>query len=42
MSDIEHYGNKGCGVFKRGYKFRKIFAEESTYPEEIIEILVLD
>ena len=21
-----HYGNTGCGVFKRGYKIRKIFA----------------
>ena len=26
----------------RGYKFRKSFAEESTYPKEIIEFWVLD
>ena len=26
----------------RGYKIRKIFALESTYPEEIYEFLVLD
>ena len=23
---LHHYGNTGCGVFKRGYKIRKIFA----------------
>ena len=28
-----HYGNTGCGVFKQGYKLRKVFAEESTYPK---------
>ena len=22
----QEYGNTGCGVFKRGYKIRKIFA----------------
>ena len=32
-----HYGTMGCGVFKRGYKIRKIFAQESTYSKEIIE-----
>jgi hypothetical protein len=26
----------------RGYKIRKIFALESTYPKEIIEFWVLD
>ena len=31
------YGNTGCRVFKRGYKIRKIFAQESTYPKEIFE-----
>ena len=25
-----------------GYKFRKIFAKESTHPKEMIEFLVLD
>ena len=23
---IKEYGNMGCGVFKRGYKIRKVFA----------------
>ena len=32
-----HYGNMSCGVFKRGYKIRKVFALESTYLKEIIE-----
>ena len=31
------YGNTDCGVFKQGYKIRKIFAKETTYPKEIIE-----
>ena len=31
------YGNTGCRVFKKGYKIRKIFAEESINPKEIIE-----
>ena len=26
MGDNEQYGNTGCGVFKRGYKIRKVFA----------------
>ena len=36
------YGNSGCGVFKRGYKIRKCFVEDTTYLKEIIEFGVLD
>ena len=36
-SKAEEYGNTGCGVFKWGYKIRKIFAYKSTYSKEIIE-----
>ena len=36
------YGNRGCGVFKGGYKIRKILAEETIYSKEIIEFWVLD
>ena len=25
------YGNTGCGVFKRGYKLRKVFAYSRNY-----------
>ena len=32
----KHYGNIGCLVFKKGYKVKKIFAQKSTYPKEII------
>jgi len=35
-SILKEYGNTGCGVFKQGYKIRKIFELESTYPKEII------
>ena len=36
------YGNTGCQVFKwgRGDKIRKIFVKESTYPREIIELVL--
>ena len=33
------YGSKGCVVFKWGYKIRKIFALESTYPTIFFLIL---
>ena len=32
------YGNTGCGVFKLGYKIRKIFDKKHTYSKEIIEL----
>ena len=34
------YGNTGCQVFEwgRGYKIRKIFAYESKYSKDIIEL----
>jgi hypothetical protein len=32
-----YYGNKGVEFSNGGYIFRKIFAEKSTYSEDIIE-----
>ena len=34
--DYSEYGNTGCGVFKKGYKIRKIFGKKSISLKEII------
>ena len=34
------YGNTGFGVFKRGFTFRNIFVQESTYSKKIIGLKV--
>ena len=43
LSAVLGYGISGYGVFQdQGYKIRKVFAQKSTYPKEIIEFWELD
>ena len=37
LYEYMEYGSTGFGVFKWGYKIRKVFTQESTYSKEIIE-----